>query len=339
MVNPTTYSSHKQFIGIGKETTQGTAVTPTVTMPVEKFEPEDQVTPLDDNSLRGSMVETYDRIQGVGKGEFGLSGPYFADTFGFLLGNLLGDIATTGASAPYTHAFSTLNTGASQPGSFTITDYQGTPATYSARAYPGCCLSELIIKGNAESSLITCDAKGMSWPSAIASATPTSSPSTEQAVAAWRFQLALAGTLPASAVLTVGEFEFSLKRELQPIYTGQNSRNPYFIQRGKVSASGKLKFVAAADETPLLYLLNNTQPQFQLLITNGVTPSSAAGYRALQVDSYKAAWKNAKIERGASAVGYEVEFDSIATTTNAGASGGYSPAKLTLVNAVASGTY
>ena len=340
MGNPTTFSSARQFIGLAKEATQGTAVTPTVTVPVEKFDPQDQDTWLDDQALRGSMVETYGRIAGVTKIEWSLSGPFFPDTFGFFASNIMGEVATTGSGAPYAHAFTVLNTGAGQPDSLTITDNQGTTDTVGARAYSGCCVSELTVKGNAESSLITMEAKGIGWKSAAAASAPTSSPSTEQPIAAWRFILGLNG--PASGgtlVSTCGEFEISAKRDLKPYYTGQNSRYPFFIQRDKLGVSGKLKFVAVADETVLTYQLNNTQPRFQLIVTNGVTPTSAATYRALTVDVQKAAWKTTKIDRGDAAVGYDVEWDGIALTTNAGASGGYCPMKLTLNNAVAASTY
>lgn len=340
MADPTLYSSQKQFVGVAKEATQGTAVAPTATVLVEKFEAEDKITWLDDTSLRGSMPKKYGQVAGTGQVEWSLSMPWYADTFGWFAKAILGDITTTGASAPYAHAISTLNTGASQPASLTLTHYQGPPATYYARAYTGCCLSELTIKGNAESSLITVDAKGIGWPSAIAAATPTSSPSTEVPIAAWRYALGIGGVASGGTqVKTTGEFEVTIKRELQPIYTGQNASTPYYIHRGDVEVSGKLKFVAPADETPLTYMLNNTQPQIQLLMSNGVTPTSNAAYRALQIDMQNGAFKTSKIETGQAAIGYDVEFDAIANTTNAGASGGYSPIKLTINNAVVASTY
>lgn len=340
MADPTLFSSQKQFIGVAKETTQGTAVAPTATVLVEKFEPEDKITFLDDTSLRGSMPKKYGQIAGVGMVEWSLSMPWYADTFGWFAKALLGDITTTGAAAPYAHAISTLNTGASQPSSLTLTHYQGTPATYLARAYAGCCVSELTIKGNAESSLVMVEAKGLGWPSAIAAATPTSSPSTETPVAAWRYLLGIAGAASGGTLVkTTNEFEITAKRELEPIFTGQNLSTPFYIHRGTVEVSGKLKFAAAADETPLTYMINNTQPQIQLLISNGVTPTSDAAYRALQIDMQKGAFKTSKIDMGQAAVGYDTEFDAIANTTNAGASGGYSPIKFTLNNAIVASTY
>lgn len=412
MPNPTTYTSAKQFVGLAKETTQGTAVTPVVTVPVEKFEPEDKVTWLDDKSMVGSLVETRNRVQGPMHSEFDMTGPAFFDTLPYLLNNILGDNVESGtytgsgtttlssgssagattvstvasisastiiqidtgalsevrtvqsvsgtgpftltlntaltyahASAvvvkpvttPYIHQFATLNAGNGQPGSLTFTDFQGPTATVGARAYPGACLSELTVKGNAESTLITYEAKGMAWPSAPASVTPTSSPSSVAPFAAWRFQLGLAG--PASGgtlVKTVGDFEVAIKRKLEVIFTGQNLQTPYFIQRGTLGVTGKLVFTAAADETALTYLLNNTQPQFQLLATNAL---AGASLLSLQFDSQMAAWTTSKIDRSKDAVGYQVEFEAIANTTNAGGSAGFSPIAVTVQNATAPNSY
>src|SRR5690242_10096100 len=163
MAGPTTYPSAKTFLGLAKETTPGTPVAPAFTLPLEKFEPEDKPTWLDDKSLVGSMVEVRGRQQGVEHTEWSASGPYFGDGIGFLLNNLLGDLTTTGSSAPFTHAFSVLNSGTGQPGTLTLTHWQGLPAGQQARTYGGACVSELTLKGNVESELITMDIKGMAW--------------------------------------------------------------------------------------------------------------------------------------------------------------------------------
>jgi hypothetical protein len=335
VATPTTFSSFKQFVGVAKETSQGTPVAMTATIPVEKFEPEDKPVWLDDKALRGSMVEAYGRQQGVIKTDFSMSGPAFPDTLGWLLGNLLGDLTTTGASNPFTHAFATLNSGAGQPTSHTFTHYQGTPAVRFSRTYAGACLSELTLKWNAETQLVMYDAKGSAWPSAIPSATPTSAPSTVLPLPSWRGQLGIGGTVVASPVLTVTDGEVSLKRALEVVYTTQLTQNPYIIQRGAVSVSGKLNFIAA-DESPYLAMINNTQPQLQLIIGNGTV---GAGQAQIQVDCQQAAYNAAKYDAGKAAVAYQVGWDGIANTTNVGTSGGYSPVKVTLTNAIPSGTY
>jgi len=407
--NPTTYASARQKIGLAVETTQGTAVAPTVMMPVDKFDPEDKPAWIDDNAMRGSMTEVYNKIQGVKHAEFDIGGPAFFDTLGYLLANIFGDVVYSGtytgsgtttmsssASAgattistaasiaattviqidtgvssevrtvnsvsgsgpytltlnmalsiahnsgvtvkpittPYSTGFSLLNSGAAQPSSLSITDYQGPTASTGTRVYPGCCLSELTLKGTPESSVLEFDAKGMGWPSASAAAFSTS-PSTALPQAAWRSQVGLNGTVSGAPILTVNEFEVTIKRELELIYTAQNSQNPYFIQRGNLTASGKLNAVVN-DETFLTYLISNTQPQLQIIVSNVL---SGANLLALQVDVQQAAFTDSKIGRGKAAVEYGAGYDAVANTVNAGQSGGFSPISLTLQNAVAPNSY
>src|SRR5712691_3831356 len=186
MAPPVVYPTAKRFIGVAKEVTPGTPVAMTATLPIEKYDPEDKPTPLIDKSMRGSMVAEYAYIQGVKISDFSFSGPAYFDGLGFWLANILGDVVTTGASAPFTHAISVLNSGTGQPGTLTITDWQGLPLTNQARQFSGACLSELTIKGNAESELITYDAKGLGWASVIAGAIPTAAATAALPIASWR---------------------------------------------------------------------------------------------------------------------------------------------------------
>lgn len=232
--------------------------------------------------------------------------------------------------APYTDAFAVLNSGTAQPSSLSITDWQGPTATTAARVYPGCCLSELTIKGSAESSTLMIDAKGMGWPSVAAGAAPTPILTNALPQAAWQGQIGLNGTVGGNQVKTVSEFEIAIKRVVEPIYTAANTSNPYFIQRGKITASGKYTIVAA-DETSLTYLNSNTQPQTQIIVTNGL---AGAALLSMQVDVLNAAYNTSKINRGKAAVGYDVTWDAIANTTNTGASAGYGPIVITTSNSV-----
>lgn len=410
MPDPTTYASPRQYVGFAVETTQGTAVVPAVTVPVEKFDPFDQPTWIDDKSLRGSMVDLYGVVQGVKHTEADFSGPAYLDTFPYLLSNVFGDIVysgtytgtgtttlssdsaigatsvdtvaspgtapilvqidtgtgsevrtitsiagagpytlsftggltsahLTGATVqpityPYSSAFAVYNAGTGQPSSMTITDYQGPTASTGTRAYPGCCISELTIKGTTESTGVDYTAKVSGWPSASAAAF-TSSPSTVTLQPSWETTIGLAGTVGAAQILTVNDFEVSIKRELELIYTAQNSQNPYFIQRGKLTASGKLNAVVS-DETFLTYLNSNTQPQLQMIISNGL---SGANLLSLQIDILQAAFRDSKISRGKAAVEYAANFDAVANTTNVGYSGGFGPVVVTVQNAVAPLSY
>lgn len=340
MATPVVYPSAKQFIGLAKEVTQGTAVTPiTATIPVAKFDPKAVFTWLDDKTFRGSMTEQAGLIQGVAIEEWTISdSPAFFDTLPYFVNNILGDITDSGA-APVSHAMSTLNSGTGQPGSLTLVDWQGPPsASNFARVYPGACCSELVMKGNAESTMVLWSAKGLAWPSSVIGSPPTAATSADTPQAGWRTLMGLAG--PASGgtqVKTCREWEITIKRQLKAEYTLQGSQNPYVIFRGTVTVEGKLMFSVPADESnTVTYLVSNTQPQLQLVTDNGL---AAGSQRNLQIDTKKAAWLTSDINRGAEAVGYDVTFKGIDNSTNAGASGGLSPIMVTVLNNTAAATY
>ena len=239
-------------------------------------------------------------------------------------------------TGPYTQAHALLNSGGGQPISHTITHFLGPTATSGARQYPGACFSELGMKWNAESELLTWSGKATTWPSVALGAAPTANPSTVLPVASWRMMLGIGG--PASGgtlVNTVTDGELTIKRELNPYFTVTGSQNPYIIQRGGLSVEGKLNFVAA-DESPLLYLLNNTQPQLQIILDNGLTGLNKITF---QVDCQIAAFTQMDPDGTKSAVEYGGTFMAVLNTTNAGGSGGYSPIKVSVTNNVPAGTY
>jgi hypothetical protein len=238
--------------------------------------------------------------------------------------------------APFTQAHSLLNSGGGQPVSHTITHFLGPTATSGARQYPGFCLSELGLKWNAESELLTWSGKGTSWPSVPLGAAPVAAPSLVLPVASWRMVVGIGG--PATGVTlinTITDGEVTIKRELSPYYTVTGTQNPYIIQRGGLSVEGKLNFIAA-DESPLLWMLNNTQPQLQLYLDNGLT---GANRLVFQVDCQIAAFTESEADGTKSAVEYGNSFQALFNTTNAGGSGGYSPIKVSLTNNAPAGTY
>jgi hypothetical protein len=239
-------------------------------------------------------------------------------------------------TAPFTQAHSLLNSGGGQPISHTLTHFLGPTATSGARQYPGLCLSELGLKWNAESELLTWSAKGTSFPSVPLGSAPVAAASTSLPVASWRMVVGIGG--PASGgtlIATVTDGELNIKRELAPYYTATGTQNPYIIQRGGLSVEGKLNFIAA-DESPLLWMLNNTQPQLQLLIDNGLTGANKVSF---QVDCQVAAFTDSEADGTKSAVEYGNGFQALFNTTNAGGSGGYSPIKVSVTNNVPNGTY
>lgn len=336
MPAPTTFTPNRAFLGVAPETTPGTPVAPTMTVPITKPNFDDVVKRLDDPSIRGSMAALYGRYNGVRNSTFGFGGPLFVDTFGALLENMLGDRTTTGASDPYTHNWSLLNSATGQPKTHTFTYYTGIPAGTGARCYSGAALSDLSIMWDAEAKLLEYTCKGMAWGSTIAAAAPVAAPSAVQPFAAWRGQVGVAGPATGGTLdVTCTNATFELKRKLDLIYSFQNTQNPYVIQRGPLSVDGKMKFITVG-EAPLLAMLNNTQQQFQILFGNGI---SGAGQRGVTVNMQLASWETAKLDEGKTATMWDVGIDGIASSADAGTSGGLSPIKVTMLSGSAGTVY
>lgn len=324
----------RSYLGIAKETRPSpgsapTAVAATDFIPFTSISPADNITYLDDLGMRGSMVTEYDVIQGPIYSDFEFAGDVFPDTVGYMVAGVLGDVTTTGAGAPYTHAISTLNSQASngQPPTFTLSDYYSL-GTASTRRFAGAQFESIDFKFTADA-LLTYTAKAKAYQSATA-ANPTPSFSAVTPLPSW----AGAVTLNSSATAILADGNCLIQRSVEPIFTVQNNQRPYQLFAGAVNANGSLTLVFESD-TELGYYLNNTRPSLQINFTQGVGATATQ----VQLNMTKCAFTVAKIERGKEYIELSVTYKALANTTDAGASAGYSPIKVTLQNAKASGTY
>lgn len=323
-------NSVRSFIGIAKETTKGTAVAPTdyLLVQADSLKPADIIDPLYDNGLRGSLVENYNYIPGRTRSTFDFSSSAFPDGIGYALTGLLGSVATTGSTAPYTHTISLKNnlTAAAdaQPLSYTLTDFYAA----AVRAYPGIQFTDFSLKFNADG-LLEYDAKSTGWASSAAS-TPTPSFSTVLPTPVWAGTVSIGGSAVSNAV----EGEITMKRAVTPVYGISNTQNPYSVFVGALETEGKFTF-AMEDNTELTRFLSNTQPAITLNWTQG----SGASLTQIQATITKGAYTAAVIERGDDYVQVSIELNAQGNTTDAGSTGGFSNIKWVLQNAKASGTY
>ena len=253
----------------------------------------------------------------------------------------------TNTTAPYTHVFSLLNTntsvgnGGGQPVTHTITDRTGIPATDFAAQYTYSCFTEITLTGNAEQ-LLAWEAKAISNVRAIA-ATPLSTPaaSAVQPYPSWRSttKLTPVGGGSLTQINDVAEWAVTVTRQVKPYFTNQNSQAPYVIARGRQGATGKFTISPAIDESSVLYLLANTQPQVQIAGSNGLAGTNLV---SLQADIGLAAYENADLADGDELFGYDVGWVGVHsgatfnTITMTGASGGQGCIKFTLQNGIAS---
>jgi len=323
-------NSVRSYLGIAKEATKGTAVQPTDFIPVmvDSLKPVDIIDPLYDTGLRGSMVTNYNYIPGRTRSTFDFGGHVFADTVGYPIAGIMGVVATTGVSAPFTHTVSLLNSVTTQtdvqPVSYTLTDFYAA----DVRAYSGIQIHDFSLKFNADG-MLEYDAKGTGFASASAS-TPVPSFSTVLPTPVWRGTVSIGG----SAVSYTIEGNLDLKRPVTPIYGISNTQNPYSVFVGPLEVTGKLNFVME-NNTELTRFLTNTQPAIVLDWNYG----TGANEVQLQATLTKGAYVAAAIERGQDFVTISVDINAQANATDAGGSGGFAPIKWQLKNAKASGTY
>jgi len=322
--------SVKSFLGLALETTKGTPVTATDYVPItlNSFKPVDIINELLDKGIRGSMVEDYNYVQGRRHTEIDFAGPVFADTIGYFVAGIMGDVTTTGASAPYTHAIALKNavgtTGDAQPKALTFTDY------YSAgvRQYPGCQVHDLEFTFNADG-MLEYTSKVTGYPSATTTAS-TPSFSTVVPTQVWTGTVTVAGTTISNAVTG----SLKLTRAVEPIFGIANTQAPYSVFLGALTVTGKVTFVME-DDSQLTNFLSNTQPALTFTWATG----SGATATQFAVTASKSAYTTGMIARDKNYVEVTVDFNSLGNTTNVGATNGYSPVKFTLQNAKPSGTY
>lgn len=320
----------RSYLGIAKEVTKGTPVEPTNFIPVmaSKLKPADVIGELYDEGLRGSLVKNYNYIQGRSNSTFDFGGSVFADTFGYVVGGILGDVNTTGGSAPYTHTISLKNaTGVgadAQPTSFTLTDFYAA----DVRAYPGIQISDVSLKFTSDG-LLDYDAKGTGYLSSSAT-TPTPTFSTVLPTPVWVATVSIAGTPVTNTV----DGNIDMSRTVTPIFGISNTRNPYSVFLGALETKGKLRFVMENNQE-LTRFLTNTQPA----ITVNWSQGSGSTATQIQFTVTKGAYTAAVIDRSKDFVEIEVDINAQGNTTDAGTSAGYSNIKWVLQNALPSGTY
>ena len=323
-------ASVRSYLGIAKEVTKGTPVAATDFIPVAKdaLKPQDIIDPLYDQGLRGSNVLNYNYIPGRTRSTFDFGGAVFADTVGYALAGILGSVSTSGASAPYTHTISLLNSTTSaadvQPISYTLTDFYAV----NVRQYPGCQFSDFSLRFNADG-MLEYDAKTTGWISNTTS-DPTPSFSTVLPTPVWRGTVSIGG----SSVATAMTGNIDMTRPVTPVYGISSTQNPYNIFLGPLEVTGKITFLMETD-AELTRFLNNSQPAIVLNWAYG------AGASAVQIQATitKGAYTAAVIERGEDFVQVSIDLNAQSNTTDAGSTGGFAPIEWVLQNAKASGTY
>lgn len=325
MPSPTVFAAERTFFGLAKESSNGTAVTPTRFVPWTKFDVQDSPGLLVDDAQRGSMASEYNAVPGPRIGSVDLSTYMYVDGVGDLLYNVFGGYAVGAAvNGVYPHTFSLLNSADGQPPAHTITDYNGITPSVAARAFAYACCSDLTISGNA-TGLVTVDAKFTSYASAAAGAAPTNTVTVEQVIPTWKSTVTVGG----SAAPNVREWGVTISRVIEVVDTADGTQDPYAIVRKALTASGKLTF-AAKDEGPLTALMAGTQ---QAVVINIDSGGVGANVRNLTLTMTKAVYDTGQMVRE-TPIGWDMSIKALANSTDVGASGGLAPIQAVLKNTV-----
>ena len=327
MPTPATPSS-RGYLGVAKETTVNVPVAPTMSIPYTNVTPHDEIMLIDDVGVRGSMVALYDQVPGPRWGTMDVSGSVFPDSIPWFIGSILPDLTTTG-TGPYTTTFSVKNTGTGQPTTATFAWFDNLDATSGARYYGGMQVSDLSFKWDATKEL-TYDAKTVCYSSALVpTAAPTKTFGTLAVTPAYLPTINIGG----SPVLTVQSGDFSIKRPVTVLHSADGTAAPYTIFSGPVDVSGTLLFVGT-DETELLRYLNVTKPSLDISFPSTINAGTSITLHATSV-----IYSPADPIVSKDYVEIQVAWRARANATDVGTSGGYSPCKITVQNALPSGTY
>jgi len=318
--NPTALS----FIGVAKESVVGTFVPAVAYLPVTTFDPQDMTTWLPDVSWRGSMVETYNKVAGPIWSEIKLGGPVYPDTIGYPIMGILGDVVDSGASAPFSHVGSVKNSSTGQPTSHSLNDFD----SVDNRGYTGIQWYGLDFKWDGEK-FLTWDGDCKGFQSATQTK-PAFSNSLIPPLPGWLSAV----TINSISALTLVDAEISIKRKGGPIHTADGTQAPYQIFVGEIAVTGKMTLVADAT-TQLTNYLAGTKIPLDFNFTQG----AAAALVQVKFHMSNCNLDLVAPKRGKEYVQYDVTFEAVANTTDAGASGGQSPIKVTLQNAIAAATY
>lgn len=309
------------FVGIGKETTKGTAVAVGAGgwIPATSMDGDDTVDILRDEGMRASMATLYGSVPGVKSSSFSLEGDAYVDTLGFMLAGMFGSTATTGAG-PFVHTFSLKNSGDGQCRSYTMHDYNG----LQGRKYAGCQESSLSLRLAAQE-LFTYSSAWSGYVSATES-TPTPSFGALLPIAGWTGVVTLAGSTNA----LMEEMDLTFSRNVTPVFTVDGNQDPAIVWQGAISVSGRLMLLAS-DETEFARYLAGTATTLVISLTQSTA--------SLVLTMSSVIYTSAKIERGDDFSQVSVQFEAQANSTDAGVTGGLAPIKAVLTNSVASGTY
>jgi len=310
-------------VGIVKEAAYGAGGAPSLLLPSTAPSGQDKPGLMADAGWRGAPATAYQQIVGPLASALTLGGPVFMDGIGFPLAGLLGDVAFAGGT-PNTWTMACLNSGTQQPPSYAVTI--GDPI--GKVQYPGCRFASLDLAFD-PNQLLSWSATLAGLPGVV-SAVAMPALSAEKVTAGWVGVAKVGGVVEARVLTATMKIARSVlaKRNV----TGQLA--PYLQRSEELTVSGAMTLVAATDAYRQ-DLLAGTTVAVELSFATG----AGAAARQLLLHCSAATLTQADRAYGQRWIELDLAFTTSFNTSDVGASGGYSPIKATVKNAVASGVY
>ena len=310
-------------IGTGKEDPYhyGTPVAPAIGWPFASLNAVDVITEGADAGWRSVPVDQVGLVPVGLASAVSVAGNLFADSAGVPLSGILGDIQYA-AGAPNTWTLALLCNG-SQPPSHTLTASD----PVGKLAWAGLRWKSVEIAFD-PARLLTLSAAADGLTAAAGSGTVPAA--AETPLAGWTAAFTVAGVADATLLAA----RVRIARAVSAKRNTDGSLAPYLQRAGVLSVTGDLTWLCLSD-TYRQDAVNGTGLALDLAWTQG----TGAALRSLELHCSQATLTSAARDYGGKYVRLTSAFTASANTTDAGASGGRSPVKVTLRNALASGSY
>jgi hypothetical protein len=285
-----------QHLGLAFETTYGTAVVPTVWLPVNSVKPEDEIKKIQDEGRRANLSKVYQVYDSVTSSKTDIDMDCYPDALGYFLKAILGQDTVTGTNPNYTHTFKIVN--ALAP-SLTLSYFNA----LAEHNIPGSLVSELQIKFDTEG-VVSLSIKCLGQKSAVVTTT-TPTYSTTAPFMGWGSQVQIGGV---SNTNVVGG-EITIKRDIKLLYGANNTQQPTKYSSGRIEIGVKLTF-DVEDETELA-MLGGTDKAVAVTLNQNANTSVAFQFNLCDVDK-------ASIDTSQEFARVDMQLTPIYNTTDAG---------------------
>lgn len=311
-------------VGVGRELAYGDGAAPSLLVACDPPQLVDNNPPLGDGSWRGAPAVVFGHEPGLLDSTLQLSGPVMADTVGVFLAGVLGDVQFT-AGTVNEWALALLNSGDQQPPSYAVwlTD------TVGPLLWAGGRVASLGLRF-APGELLSWQAQLAGRVASVPGSVSMPGPSAEPVLPGWVTVFALAGV----ADVTLLEAEVSFARDVTAKWNVNGAQAPWLQRANLLDVSGSLSFAVRSDALRQQFVAGSSTS-----IDLACVAGSGAGARGLRVHCSDVTLTAASRSYGARWVEFDTQWEANATAADAGASGGASPALVTVTNNVPFGTY